>query len=277
MLDALTETTASGRRLDDRRQFEHHWMMNPATRAILDDAVDAAMAARGGVPLDLVLDVGCGAQSNVVFPGARRVIGTDLDLEGLKNNLTVDAAIAADIVATDLPTECVDAIACIYVLEHVPHPDRVFGKFARALRPGGVLIIAVPNVAAPKARVTRLTPLSFHRFVYRRLLSRKGDDEGMPFATVLDGSIRPDRLENLAEVCGLIVLRRTDFEDNKQLALRRKFKLTGLPWNAIRAAFRGMSRGRMDPELSDIVMVLQRPFQDPATGTLAESLAAAQG
>lgn len=254
----------------DRRPFETYWRMNAATRAVLDQAIDAAVNARHGMPFDQVLDVGCGRQSNVVFPGARRVVGTDLDLSGLSGNKTVDMALAADIVTADLPERCVDAIACIYVLEHVAKPDHVFAKLARALRPGGVMVIAVPNVAAPKAKITKLTPLRFHELVYGRLLGRH-DPGGQPFATVLDAAIRPDRLEDLAELCGLDVLTRVDFEDNKQRELREKARLTGRVWSALRAASRAITRGRVDPELSDVVFAFQRR-EDTASGELADAL-----
>ncbi len=264
-----------GSNAPERREFETYWQMNPVTREILDQAINAAMSARGGAPIEVALDVGCGRQSNVVFPGARQVVGTDLDIEGLRMNTTVDAAVEADIVAADIPEASVDAIACIYVLEHVAHPDQVFAKFARALRPGGVLVIAVPNVAAPKAKITRITPLWFHTFVYRQLLGRRDPDHGMPFATVLDPSIRPDRLENLASICGLDVLYRTDFEDNKQGQLRERFHLTGAPWRAARRMTLTLTRHRVDPEESDVVLAFQRSTPR-ATGPLADAVRAAQ-
>jgi len=261
-----------GERVDaQRRPYETHWQMNPRTRAVLDEALDAAMAARGGRPPSVVLDVGCGRQSNVVFPGAELVVGTDIDGEGLAGNRTVDIAIAGDIVATDLPERSVDAIACIYVLEHVRHPDLVLAKFARALRPGGVLVVAVPNVAAPKAKITRWTPLSFHTFVYRRLLGRNDPNTGLPFATVLDPSIRPDRIEELARDIGLRVLLRRDFEDNKQRQLRQRIHLDGRAWSLVRRACRGLTGGRVDPADSDVVFALER-IADPAPSELARAL-----
>jgi len=266
----FSSAASAGAASRDRREFETHWQMNPVTREIFDRAVAAAIAARGGEPIDLVLDIGCGRQSNVVFPGARRVVGTDVDGEGLRGNQTVDEAIETDIVEARLPEDCVDAIACIYVLEHVPQPDVVFGKLARALRPGGVMVIAVPNVGAPKAKVTRATPLWFHTYVYVRLLGKKDPNTGLPFETVLDPSIRPDRLEHLAAVCGLEVIEWIDFEDNKQRQLRTKFHLTGWPWRLLRRALLLGSRNRIDPEMSDVVMVFQRA--ERPLGRLAEAI-----
>lgn len=136
------------------------------------------------------------------------------------------------------------------------------------------MVIAIPNVAAPKAKITRLTPLRFHRFVYERLLDRPITDGG-PFPTVLDGSIRPDRLENLAAICGLQYVQRRDFEDNKQRLLRSKLYLTGIPWRVARRVVLALTAGRVDPALSDVVLTFSRPVVPPS-GTLADRIAAAQ-
>lgn len=257
----------------ERRSFETHWQMNPNTRAIFDGAIDAAVAARGDAPIDVVLDVGCGRQSNIVFPGARWTVGTDADAVGLAGNRTIDLAVEADIVAAELPERSVDAIACIYVLEHVDHPDVVFARMARALRPDGVMVVAVPNVSAPKALVTRSTPLWFHTFVYRRLLGRNDPNTGLPFETVLDPSIRPDRLAHLAELCGLDVVFREDFEDNKQRQLRAKFHLGGRLWSMVRSTLRALTGNKVDPEQSDVVFAFHRR-DGSASGELATALQA---
>ena len=259
---------------DDRREYETHWQMNPVTRGIFDEAIAAAIAARGDAPLDVVLDVGCGRQSNIVFPGTRWTVGTDVDAEGLTENRWIDVAVETNIVEVDLPERSVDAVACIYVLEHVEKPDVVLAKMARALRPGGVMVVAFPNVAMPKAKVTRWTPLWFHAFVYQRLLGRNDPNTGLPFETVLDGAIRPDRVERLAEVCGLDVVYRRDFEDNKQRQLRERFHLVGGLWSLARSVFRVLSFNRLDPADSDVVFAFHRR-DGGATGELADALAAA--
>lgn len=259
---------------EEPRAYETHWQMNPVTRGIFDEAIAAAAAARGDRPFDVVLDVGCGRQSNIVFPGTRYTVGTDVDAVGLAANQWIDVAVETNIVDAELPEDSVDAIACIYVLEHVEKPDVVFAKMARALRADGVMVVAFPNVSMPKAKVTRWTPLWFHSFVYRRLLGRNDPNTGDPFETVLDGAIRPDRVERLAEVCGLDLVYRRDFEDNKQRQLREKFHLVGGLWSVTRGFFRTVTGNRMDPADSDVVFAFRRR-SGAASGTLADALAAA--
>ncbi len=267
---------SSGDASEDRRPFETHWRMNPVTRGVFDEAIAAAVVAAAGAdrPLDVVLDIGCGRQSNIVFPDTKWTVGTDVDAVGLAANQWIDVAVETNIVEADVPEGSVDAIACIYVLEHVERPDVVFAKMARALRPGGVMVVAFPNVSMPKAKITRWTPLWFHSFVYRRLLGRNDPNTGDPFETVLDGAIRPDRVERLAEVCGLDVVFRRDFEDNKQRQLREKFHLVGGLWTLTRRLFRAVSLNRMDPADSDVVFAFQRR-SGIGRGALADALAAA--
>ena len=65
--------------------------MNPVSRAIFDRmeaAADEALTPlrRNGLT---VVEVGCGQQTNVVFEGATRVIGVDVDQPALVANTTV--------------------------------------------------------------------------------------------------------------------------------------------------------------------------------------------
>lgn len=66
----------------------------------------------------------------------------------------------------------VDTILSLEVLEHVPDPDRCVAEMARALRPGGKLLITVPFVSP-----LHQLPYDFRRFTpagLEKLLSRYG-------------------------------------------------------------------------------------------------------
>ncbi len=252
------------------RAYETHWQMNPVSRAVFDRCTAAAAEALGGRSPLVVLDVGCGRQSNVVFPGATEVIGVDVDEQGLASNRTLTRRVYGDAVTTPVPESSVDAVACIFTLEHVRSPEVVFGKLGRALRPGGVLVIAVPHVRSPKAVVTKWTPQAFHEWFYRAILGRTAEGEGIPFETVLDPAIRPDRLRKLAGALGLEVVHEEEFEDNKQRQVRERFKVTGAAWKAVRKVTGTVLRH--DPARTDYAAVYRRPEAAP-TGDLAELLA----
>jgi 2-polyprenyl-3-methyl-5-hydroxy-6-metoxy-1,4-benzoquinol methylase len=188
-LRRVTESRSSVN--DERREYETHWKMNAATRAVFDRVTDAAVAGLppAGAGGRTVLDIGCGGQSNVVFPDADRVVGVDVDEAGLNRNTTITEKLLMSVDDFEPGEYSADAIACIFTLEHVEEPDVVFGKLARSLKPGGVMVIAVPQVRSPKALVTRYTPQSVHEWFYRRVLGRDPETAGTPFETVLDPAI----------------------------------------------------------------------------------------
>jgi SAM-dependent methyltransferase len=54
-------------------------------------------------------------------------------------------ALAADGAAVPLPDACADAVTCFTVLEHVPDERAALAEMRRLLRPGGKLVLSVPN------------------------------------------------------------------------------------------------------------------------------------
>jgi SAM-dependent methyltransferase len=61
-----------------------------------------------------------------------------------------------------------EAALANYVLEHVTDPRAAAEEILRVLKPGGIFLATVPNVAAPEFRISRVTPLWFHRLVRGR-------------------------------------------------------------------------------------------------------------
>jgi SAM-dependent methyltransferase len=104
-----------------------------------------------------LLDVGAGRGRFV--DTARRA---GLSAEGLEpSRRGLDAAAdrygialrAGTIEEEELPDAAFDAITLWHVLEHLEDPQASVTRLARALRPGGVLLIGVPNIASWQARL----------------------------------------------------------------------------------------------------------------------------
>jgi SAM-dependent methyltransferase len=106
-----------------------------------------------------VLDVGCGPGWLLDRLRERgwRTRGTERSAEA--------AQYARDVLHLDVRAEDIedvakdggtyDAVIIWHVAEHLPRPADVLREVADLLRPGGVLVVAVPNFGSPEARVAR--------------------------------------------------------------------------------------------------------------------------
>ncbi len=100
-----------------------------------------------------VLEVGVG--SGILVPsltaGFAEYVGTDLVLARGLEKLVAPTCSArfqvADILdPTALPEAAFDVVVCLSVLEHIAEIDRAAATLARALAPGGTLIVGYPMV-----------------------------------------------------------------------------------------------------------------------------------
>lgn len=98
-----------------------------------------------------ILDVGCGT-GTVLGVGARRgwqVAGVEISpsaAAAARANYGVDVTVGT-LQSANFPTASFDVVWLQHVLEHVPNPIALLQEIKRVLRPGGVLVVAVPNSA----------------------------------------------------------------------------------------------------------------------------------
>lgn len=112
-----------------------------------------------------ILDVGCGAGDNARLlkqrVQERKVFGITLSPAELKlASREMERCWVADIEHPDLSfldNLTFDAIMFSHVLEHLRQPTHVIGNFLRFLKPGGFLLIAVPNVLVWSQRFKFMT------------------------------------------------------------------------------------------------------------------------
>jgi SAM-dependent methyltransferase len=100
-----------------------------------------------------VLEVGCGQAGTLAWLKdsgiAAHTMGIELDpAAAALARPRVDRLIEGDAEAAidGLPAGSLDLVLCLDVLEHLVDPWRAMAQLARALRPGGSVILSVPNI-----------------------------------------------------------------------------------------------------------------------------------
>lgn len=207
-----------------------------------------------------VLEAGCGSGSHLQLDRYDYVVGIDISEQQLQRNTVLHEKILGDIQSYDLPRSRFDLIVCWDVLEHLPHPEEAIERFARAIKDDGVIILALPNVLSVKGLLTKLTPHWFHVWWYRTVFGQKhaGTQDYGPFKTFLRYSISPNGMRRLARRYGLDICYFSIYESDTQAYFRQRVKLVGVPWRLARLAVRGLTLGKVSPDLTDYIVVLRR-------------------
>jgi SAM-dependent methyltransferase len=107
------------------------------------------------------LDVGCGDGRTGLWLArrARSYVGVDVSESAVRAARLrgMDARLVADAALLPFPDRSFDVALCIEVLEHLFDPEGAAAEIRRVLRPGGTLVVSVPNCAFWRRRVDLLT------------------------------------------------------------------------------------------------------------------------
>ena len=127
-----------------------------------------------------VLDYGCGwgCFSKKMADLGNEVVGIDLS----SNEISICNAIWGNETTglsfkecsiKDLPDKSFDVVVSVVVIEHTHNPGTYINEINRVLKPGGLLLIALPNVMNPRF----FLPLAHPKFdAYLRKVSRRMRD-----------------------------------------------------------------------------------------------------
>jgi SAM-dependent methyltransferase len=140
-----------------------------------------------------VLDVGCGRGDmlHILRQRGWDPLGTELseDAAAYARDHRRLPVIAQPLEEIGLPSNEFDLVILWHVLEHVPSPRDTIREAARILKPGGTLLVAVPNFGSWEARWSR--DKWFHLDVPRHLthftprtLNRVLEEAGVPITSV---------------------------------------------------------------------------------------------
>src|SRR5690606_33630642 len=113
-----------------------------------------------------ILEAGCGRAWPLKLSIDYTLVGLDLDEEALRLRVRqqkdLDDYRVGDLRDAHFPPGSFDVIYCAYVLEHVEGVEKVLDNFARWIRPGGLIVLRIPDKDSVYALLARSTPHWFH-------------------------------------------------------------------------------------------------------------------
>jgi SAM-dependent methyltransferase len=231
--------------------------------------VNRFLESRGPVR---ILEAGCGSMSRIAFGDKKHVVGIDISEKQLERNKALDYALCGDIQTYRFPKAAFDIIVCWDVLEHLQTPEKAIERFFYTCKPGGLIILAFPNVYSFKGIVTKVSPHAIHVWYYKYLLNEPdaGQDDRAPFPTYLKSSMSYPAISRCASAhdasVDLLAFRESDDMKN----VRRKFPILNALIGATSWTTKAFTSGRVDAANSDCVMVL-RPRGPRANGARGEA------
>lgn len=154
------------------------------------------------------LDVGCGRRllpswraegERLLRARTRLLVGIDLDLDSLKDNVTADVRIFSPVSALPFREASFDIVTANMVVEHLEDPGASFAEVARVLKPGGLFLFHTPNAQAFPTALARMVPDAVKAPLARVLDGRKSIDVFQTWYrcnTAEDAIARPRRLDS---------------------------------------------------------------------------------
>lgn len=199
------------------------WTTKGDNRAALQEIIHRRLSS---IITPHILEAGCGSVTNITLPAHSHITGLDISRRELEANKILAYRIVGDLQIYQFPPATFDLIVCWDVLEHLPFPEKALERFAGALKPGGLLLIKVPNRDSVKATAVRFTPYWFHRTVYKMLYGRRFGSPGViPFPTFFRASMGSRGLMEFATRSKLTVECAHRYESKIQYRLRNQLRI----------------------------------------------------
>lgn len=160
-----------------------------------------------------ILEAGCGRAWTLDLTDIDyELTGLDLDEEALRlrklQRKDLHRAIVGDLRTASLDNGSFDVVFSAFVLEHIEGAEGVLRNFVGWLRPGGVLVLRLPDPESVAGLIARATPHWFHVFYYRYVLRNPnaGKPGFAPYPTVYDAVLRRSNMAEFFRANNLTLL-----------------------------------------------------------------------
>ena len=175
-----------------------------------------------------ILEAGCGSLQKITFDKELYITGIDISQKQLERNNYLDKKILGDLEKYDFGKDQYDLVICWDVLEHLRRPRLAIDNMAKSLKPGGLMVLKLPNLMSFKGLFTRFTPHSVHVLYYKLVYKQPnaGKDDTGPFKTFLKFAVAPNSLKRYAKEKGMEVVHfeLRDVSDEPYFFIRTKHR-----------------------------------------------------
>lgn len=189
-----------------------------------------------------VLEAGCGSLKKISFNQPVTLTGIDISSKQLERNIYLDTKIHGDLHTYKFQPSSFDVIVCWDVLEHLEKPSLALDNMANSLKPGGLMIIKLPNLLSLKGLITKFSPFSIH-VLYYKLVYKKADagkNDSGPFKTFLKSEVSPPSLKKYAASSGMFVAYFDYFDITDEPYTFKRTKFPKL-WRGLYRLFKSLS------------------------------------
>jgi SAM-dependent methyltransferase len=204
-----------------------------------------------------IIEAGCGRSWPLNLAGIdHRLVGIDIDEDGLAARTDLDSKVLADLRTVEMPEGSADVIYNAYVLEHVEGAEQVLDNFVRWLRPGGVLLLKIPDGESVFGWLAKRTPFASHVLVHRVVRRNKnaGKPGHAPFPTVYDPVVSRSGIHAYCAKRNLIIEEEVATNSAPGRLGRLAF-LVNVPLRLMALA----SGGRLTAAHNNLVYVIRKP------------------
>lgn len=213
-----------------------------------------------GRPME-ILEAGCGRKWNIDLDGLDfRLTGIDLDADALayRENVVGDlhVAIVGDLRTVEIPREAYDVVFSAFVLEHISGAQAVLDSMVDAVRPGGLLVLRVPDGEAVYAFLARLLPFWTH-VLYKRIVDHDplaGKPGHPPYRVIYDRIVYRHQLLRYVQDKQLLLL--DECGTNPHLDGLGRLAPIG---RSVQRFVARLSAGRLSGTHCNLTMIIRKP------------------